>query len=74
MFCRLEVFDNVKFDEWVKTGKALPIAASLRLYDEVSRLRFKVFLMTGRGEKMRSVTIENLKDAGFTKWDRLILR
>ncbi|CAM8995344.1 unnamed protein product [Rhodiola kirilowii] len=55
-------------------GKAAALEASLRLYEEVSKLGFKVFLMTGRGEKMRSVTVANLKDAGFQKWDRLILR
>ncbi|KAL9668987.1 hypothetical protein QQ045_006528 [Rhodiola kirilowii] len=70
----LEVFDNVQFDKWVEMGKAAALEASLRLYEEVSKSGFKVFLMTGRGERMRSVTVENLKDAGFQKWDRLILR
>uniref|UniRef100_A0A7N0RDG4 Acid phosphatase n=1 Tax=Kalanchoe fedtschenkoi TaxID=63787 RepID=A0A7N0RDG4_KALFE len=70
----LEVFDNLQFDKWVETGKAAAIGPSLRLYEEVCGLGFKVFLMTGRGEKMRCVTVENLKDAGFQKWDRLMLR
>ncbi|PSR93307.1 Acid phosphatase [Actinidia chinensis var. chinensis] len=70
----LEVFDSVKFDKWVETAMAPPIESSLKLYEEVSKLGFKVFLLTGRGEKQRGVTVENLINAGFRDWDKLILR
>ena len=72
--CRLEVFDGVKFDKWVETATAPPIESSLKLYEEILKLGFKVFLLTGRGEKQRGVTVENLINAGFRDWDKLVLR
>jgi len=70
----LEVFDPVEFDKWVDKAEALGIQPSLKLYELVLGLGFKVFLLTGRSEKQRSVTIENLINAGFQNWDKLIVR
>ncbi|KAF8044355.1 hypothetical protein BT93_A2370 [Corymbia citriodora subsp. variegata] len=70
----LEVFDPVEFDKWVDKAEALGIQPSLKLYDRVLGLGFKVFLLTGRSEKQRSVTVENLINAGIQNWDKLILR
>ncbi|XP_022730918.1 acid phosphatase 1-like [Durio zibethinus] len=70
----LEIFDPVEFDKWVQRGMAPAIEPSLKLYEKVLNLGFKVFLLTGRSEKQRSVTIENLTKAGFQSWDKLILR
>ena len=72
--CRLEVFDSIEFDKWVDKGKAPGIESSLKLYEEVLRMGFKVFLLTGRSEKQRRVTVENLNNAGFHNWEKLILR
>jgi transketolase len=46
----------------------------LKLYEEILGLGFKVFLLTGRSERQRGVTVENLNYAGFQNWDKLILR
>lgn len=70
----LEVFNSVEFDKWVDKGMAPAIEPSLRLYEEVLSLGFKVFLLTGRSEKRRDVTAQNLMNAGFKNWDKLILR
>ncbi|XP_027910035.1 acid phosphatase 1 [Vigna unguiculata] len=70
----LEVFDHDKFDDWVETGGAPAIEPSLKLYEGVLSLGFKVILLTGRSERHRSVTIDNLVNAGFKEWDQLILR
>lgn len=70
----LEIFDPVEFDKWVQTGMAPAIEPSLKLYEKVLEYGFKVFLLTGRSEKQRSITIENLTKAGFQSWDKLILR
>ncbi|KAH0660275.1 hypothetical protein KY290_017746 [Solanum tuberosum] len=69
-----EVFDSVEFDKWVEKGVAPAIGSSLKLYQDVMRLGFKVFLLTGRSERHRIVTVENLMNAGFQDWDKLILR
>ena len=73
-FWRLEVFDHTKFDKWVEKGAAPAIAPSLKLYQRVIDLGYRVFLLTGRKESHRLVTVENLINAGFQNWDKLILR
>ncbi|KAI3458347.1 hypothetical protein Pfo_015010 [Paulownia fortunei] len=70
----LEIFDSTKFDQWVETGMAPAIKSSLKLYEEVLNLGFKVILLTGRSERHRSITVENLSKAGFQEWEKLILR
>ncbi|XP_066376610.1 acid phosphatase 1-like [Miscanthus floridulus] len=69
-----ELFDHHKFDEWVERGEAAAIPSSLRLYNEVRELGFKTFLLTGRSEGHRGVTVENLNKQGFHDWEKLILR
>ncbi|KAL7173916.1 hypothetical protein ACSBR2_033221 [Camellia fascicularis] len=70
----LEVFDGVEFDKWVDKAMAPPIESSLKLYEEALKLGFKVFLLTGRSEQQRGVTVANLINSGFQDWDKLILR
>lgn len=74
LICSLEIFDHVKFDKWVDKAMAPAINPSLKLYEEVLGLGFKVFLLTGRSERHRITTVENLTNAGFRNWHRLILR
>ncbi|KAL6606599.1 hypothetical protein ACP70R_042252 [Stipagrostis hirtigluma subsp. patula] len=69
----LELFDHHAFDKWVERGEAPAIPSSLRLYKEVRELGFKTFLLTGRSEGHKGVTMENLKKQGFHDWDKLIL-
>jgi len=72
--CRLEIFDHEKFNDWVEEGVAPSLQPSLKLYEDVLKLGFKVILLTGRSERHRSVTVDNLINAGFKEWDHLILR
>lgn len=72
--CRSEIFDGGKFDEWVEMGRAPAIESSLKVYEEVLNLGFKVILLTGRSERFRGVTVENLFQSGFRDWGMLILR
>ncbi|XP_057546654.1 acid phosphatase 1 isoform X1 [Amaranthus tricolor] len=69
----LEVFNGVEFDKWVAKAMAPAIESSLRLYEEVLSLGFKVFLLTGRNENLRDATVQNLMNVGFKSWDKLIL-
>lgn len=72
--CSLEVFNSTEFDYWVAKAVAPAIYSSLKLYEEIRELGIKVFLLTGRSERHRGITVENLKRAGFQEWDKLILR
>lgn len=64
----------MEFDEWVEKARAPAIPPSLKLYEEVLNLGFKVILLTGRSERHRTVTVDNLISAGFRDWHQLILR
>lgn len=73
-YCRSEIFDDVAFDKWVDKGTAKAIKPSLKLYEELLKLGFKVLLLTGRTERRRDITVENLTKVGFHDWEKLILR
>ncbi|GLT61525.1 hypothetical protein SLA2020_342260 [Shorea laevis] len=69
-----ETFDEKSWDEWVELAEAPALPASLNLYNQLKKMGFKIFLLTGRNENQRNVTAKNLLFAGFTNWERLILR
>uniref|UniRef100_A0A1D1XM66 Acid phosphatase 1 n=1 Tax=Anthurium amnicola TaxID=1678845 RepID=A0A1D1XM66_9ARAE len=70
----LELFDRHQFDKWVEKANAPAIESSLKLYNELLDLGYKIILLTGRSEGHRSITIDNLRTAGFKNWEKLILR
>lgn len=72
--CSSEVFDSHQFGRWVEEARAPAIEPSLKLYNALLELGFKIILLTGRSEAHRSVTVDNLRRAGFQSWDKLILR
>lgn len=72
--CRSEIFDEDSFDEWVDLAEAPALPASLKLYNELKQLGFKIFLLTGRSEFQRNVTGKNLLFSGYSGWEKLILR
>ncbi|KAK7245490.1 hypothetical protein RIF29_40336 [Crotalaria pallida] len=67
-------FNETSFDDWVNVAEAPALAASLSLYKELQELGFKIFLLTGRSEHQRNATEANLLFAGYSNWERLILR
>ncbi|KAK8955385.1 Acid phosphatase 1 [Platanthera guangdongensis] len=69
-----EIFNETSFDEWVDLAKAPALPASLKLYKELQGLGFSLILLTGRAEFQRNVTEKNLLFAGYTNWERLLLR
>ncbi|XP_010548683.1 PREDICTED: acid phosphatase 1-like [Tarenaya hassleriana] len=69
-----EPFDGESFNAWVESSAAPAFDASLRLYNELKKLGFTIFLLTGRDEGQRSCTEKNLQYAGYSNWERLILR
>ncbi|CAK7337383.1 unnamed protein product [Dovyalis caffra] len=69
-----EPFDELSFDKWVDLAEAPALQASLDLYKELKQLGFNVFMLTGRSEYQRNATGKNLLFAGYSDWERLILR
>ncbi|KAK6922736.1 Acid phosphatase, class B-like [Dillenia turbinata] len=47
-FRRMGFFDAAEFDKWVQKAVAPPIKSSLKLYEEVLKLGFKIVLLIGR--------------------------
>ncbi|XP_022945991.1 acid phosphatase 1-like isoform X1 [Cucurbita moschata] len=71
---RSEPYNETSFNEWVYKGLAPVLPASLTLYKRVKKLGFKIFILTGRAEFQRAITEQNLIDAGYSGWEKLILR
>ncbi|MBA0568046.1 hypothetical protein Golob_005565 [Gossypium lobatum] len=69
-----EIFNESCWDEWVAEAKAPAIPSSLKLYNGLKQMRFKIFVLTGRSEHQRNDTRKNLELAGYTGWEGLILR
>ncbi|XWS69958.1 hypothetical protein CRYUN_Cryun03dG0008100 [Craigia yunnanensis] len=69
-----ETFDENTWDVWVDLAEAPAIPSSLKLYNELKHMGFKLFVLTGRSENQRNATGKNLMFAGYTGWERLLLR
>ncbi len=67
-------YNKAIFDAWNETGQAPAIPGSLRIEKEALRLGVTVFFITGRPERERAITEQNLKAAGFDGWQQLTLR
>ncbi|MQM04450.1 hypothetical protein Taro_037251 [Colocasia esculenta] len=68
------LFNETSFDEWVDEAIAPAIPASLKFYQQLQQLGFKLVLLTGRSEHQRNATEKNLLFAGYRDWEMLILR
>ncbi|KMT03233.1 hypothetical protein BVRB_8g197800 [Beta vulgaris subsp. vulgaris] len=69
-----EVFNEDSFDQYMLLAESPVLPASLSLYKELQRLGFTIFILTGRSEPFRNATEANLQSAGYSNWERLILR
>jgi len=60
--------------EWVDSAKAPAIKGVKRIYDEAIKKGVPVIFLTGRSEKGRASTEKNLMNAGYAKYEKLIMR
>lgn len=67
-------FDTKTFEAWVLKMKAPALPSSLLLYNRLLARGFRIFLLTGRDEFLRNITINNLSKAGYKGWSGLLLR
>jgi acid phosphatase len=67
-------YNKAAFDAWNETGQAPAIPGSVRIDKEAKRLGVAVFFITGRPERERAITEQNLKAQGFDGWQELALR
>ena len=71
---RAEEYNSTSFNAWVEEGVAPALPASLDFYKKLIDLGFKVVFLTGRHETYKEITISNLKNQGYTTWEKLILK
>ena len=62
------------WDKWVSEADAPAIKEVKQLYDYVVSKGFKIIFLTGRKDYMYNSTYQNLLNAGYTKFDTLIVR
>jgi acid phosphatase len=69
-------FGNVPplWNMWADSAKAPATAGVKRLYDFLIKKGFKVAFITGRGESLYEASYKNLVNAGYMKFDTLIVR
>lgn len=67
-------YDSNAFNAWVQSEKAPAIPGTLRIVNEAQRLGISVIFLTGRAEAQRAATAQNLRNAGYNNWVKLILR
>jgi acid phosphatase len=60
------------FNNWVMMGTAPAIPPTQQFFNYLISEKIAVFFVTGRREKQRAKTEENLEMAGFKGWTRLI--
>ncbi|KAD4889329.1 hypothetical protein E3N88_21402 [Mikania micrantha] len=67
-------YNSTSFDEWVAKAVAPAVPGSVKLYEQLIELGFKIVFLTGTKEPFRTPRIKNLKAVGYTEWEKLILK
>ncbi len=62
------------YDAWIDSANATAVPGVLNFYNYLIGRGFKIIFITGRKDFQYDVTIKNLKDVGFTKFDTLIVK
>ncbi|OIV90020.1 hypothetical protein TanjilG_00130 [Lupinus angustifolius] len=70
----VEPFNATAFNEWVELGEAPALPESKKLYKKLLSLGIKIAFLTGRSESQRDITAKNLKDAGYYKYEKLVVK
>lgn len=66
--------DWVLINNDIKQGDAPVLEDTYKLYKTAIDLKIAVFFITGRHEDLRDATIKNLRNTGFTTYEKIYLR
>jgi len=72
--CRAEPYNSTLFGEYVQEASAPALPETKRLYDRLLALGIKPVILTGRREDKREATARNLAAAGYTGYEKLLLK
>jgi len=71
----VEKFNSTRYDEeFVNKGDAPPLPETLKNYNKLVDLGYKIIFLSGRMEDKKAVTEANLKIAGYHTYEKLILK
>lgn len=59
---------------WQKLARAEPVPGMPSLFHAARENGVAVFFITGRDESVRRATVQNLKKAGYSQWQQLVMR
>ncbi|KAE9584639.1 putative Acid phosphatase [Lupinus albus] len=62
------------FNHWIQHGKSRALPHSLKLYNKLLGLHYKIVLITKRPESQRKITVKNLRDAGYRQYAKIIFK
>ncbi|KAI3727286.1 hypothetical protein L1987_67099 [Smallanthus sonchifolius] len=62
------------YAQWTAKGGLPVIREALDLYNKLIKLGFKIVFITGMHERDSESRIKNLKEVGFTEWEKLIFK
>jgi acid phosphatase len=67
-------YESKYWDEWLEKAEASAIPQVKELYDFLLQKEFKIIFITGKKDYQYEATYKNLKSAGYTEFDTLIVR
>jgi hypothetical protein len=71
---RSEPYNSTAFGAYAKEANAPALPETLRLYKRLQELGIKPVILTGRREDKRESTAKNLAAAGYTGYEKLLLK
>lgn len=76
IYFRTVAFNKTSYGEWYSNAKVPAIPEVVRLYKKLLKLGFKVvFISSSKGSK-KSIesTAQGLTSAGYTGWEKIIMK
>jgi hypothetical protein len=71
--CTIPSNEACGFNIWIDRAEAEALAPALSFFNAV-KANVAIFLVTGRREAQRAVTLKNLERAGYRSWSELVTR
>ena len=71
---RSEPYNSTAFGAYAKEANAPALPETQRLYQRLQELGMKPVILTGRREDKREATATNLAAAGYTGYEKLLLK
>lgn len=67
-------WNSTSLEAWMRMANAPALDQSQKMYWDIKRKGFKIFLISTRREAVRDATVDNLINVGYHGWSGLVLR